>query len=113
MVIESNRCEGIPAQCLMAEGPGVKDGSGEGVSRGWVFDGNYCDSYAPAQSVALEGIQDVTVSNNDMVGQGNKAFALGKNSTGATIRGNRIGPGYGREVSFDDPSAHCGYQGPP
>ena len=43
-----------------------------------------------------------------MVGQGNKAFALGKNSTGATIRGNRIGPGYGREVSFDDPSARCG-----
>ena len=43
VLIQGNRCEGIRAQCLMAEGPGVKDGSGEGVSRGWLFDGNYCD----------------------------------------------------------------------
>src|SRR4051812_29589593 len=48
-----------------------------------------------------------------MVGQGNKAFALGKGSTGTVVRDNRIGPGYGREVGFDHPLAREGYQGPP
>jgi hypothetical protein len=113
VVIQGNRCEEIEAQCLMAEGPGVKDGSGEGVSRGWVFDANYCDSYATAQSVAIVDIQDVTISNNEMVGKANKAFALGKDSTGVTVRGNIVGPDYEREVGFDDPSAQVGYQGPP
>ena len=112
VVIQGNRCEGIRAQCLMAEGPNDEGGSRTGVSRHWVFDGNYCDSYAAAQSVALEDIQDVTISNNEMVGEGNKAFALGRDSTGATVRDNRIGPDYGREVGFDDPSAQDGYQGP-
>jgi Right handed beta helix region len=112
-VIQGNRCEGIRAQCLMAEGPDDEGGSGEGESRNWLFDGNYCDSHADAQSVALEDVQDVTISNNEMVGTGNKAFALGKGSTGVTVRDNRIGPGYGREVEFDDPSAMAGYQGPP
>lgn len=113
VVIQGNRCEGIRAQCLMAEGPDVEGGSGESVSRGWLFDGNYCDSYAKAQSVALVDIQDVTISNNEMVGKGNKAFALGKDSTGTVVRDNRIGSGYGREVGFDDPSARDGYRGPP
>jgi hypothetical protein len=97
----------------MAEGPGDDGGSGEGVSRGWVFDGNYCDSHAAAQSVALEDIQDVTISNNQMVGKATKAFALGKDSTGTVVRDNRIGSGYGREVGFDDSSAQDGYRGPP
>jgi hypothetical protein len=113
VLIQGNRCEGIRAQCLIGEGPNDDGGSGEGVSRNWVFDGNYCDAHAKAQSVVLEDIQDVTISNNDMVGKGNKAFALGKASTGTVVRGNRIGPGYGREVGFDDPSARQGYQGPP
>ena len=113
VVIQGNRCEGIRAQCLMAEGPHVADGSGEGVSRRWLFDGNYCDAHAAAQSVALVDIQDVTISNNDMVGKANKAFALGKDSTGIIVRDNRIGSGYGREVGFDDPSAQVGYRGPP
>jgi parallel beta helix pectate lyase-like protein len=113
VVIQGNRCEGIRAQCLMAEGPNDEGGSGEGESRNWLFDGNYCESYAEAQSVALEDIQDVTISNNEMAGSGNKAFALGKDSTGVTVRDNRIGPGYGREVEFDDESASEGYQGPP
>ncbi len=113
VVIQGNRCEGIRAQCLMAEGPNDDGGSGEGVSRNWLFDGNYCDSHAEAQSLALEDIQDVTISNNDMVGEGNKAFALGRDSTGVIVRDNRIGSGYGREVGFDDPSAAQGYQGPP
>jgi hypothetical protein len=113
VVIQGNRCEGIRAQCLMAEGPNDEGGSGEGVSRNWLFDGNYCDANAEAQSVALEDIQDVTISNNDMVGEGNKAFALGRDSTGVVVKDNRIGPGYSREVGFDDPSAAQGYQGPP
>jgi hypothetical protein len=113
VVIQGNRCEDIRAQCLMAEGPNDEGGSGEGVSRNWLFDGNYCESHAEAQSVALEDIQDVTISNNEMAGEGNKAFALGKDSTGVIVRDNRIGPGYRREVGFDDPSAEQGYQGPP
>jgi len=34
-------------------------------------------------------------------------------STGTVVRDNRIGPGYGREIGFDHPSAREGYQGPP
>jgi hypothetical protein len=113
VVIHGNRCEDIRAQCLMAEGPDDEGGSGTGESRGWLFDGNYCDSYADAQSVALEDIQDVTISNNEMVGEANKAFALGRYSTGIVVRDNQIGPGYGRAVGFDHPSAEDGYQGPP
>jgi hypothetical protein len=113
VVIQGNRCEGIRAQCLMAEGPNDDGGSGQGVSRNWLFNGNYCDSHAAAQSVALEDIQDTTISNNQMAGKGNKAFALGKFTTGTRVEGNRIGPGYGREVGFDDPSARTGYEGPP
>jgi hypothetical protein len=41
VVIQGNRSEGIRAQCLMAEGPDDEGGSGEGVSRRWLFDGNY------------------------------------------------------------------------
>jgi parallel beta helix pectate lyase-like protein len=113
VVIQGNRCEGIRAQCLMAEGPNDEGGSGDGVSRNWLFDGNYCESHAEAQSVALEDVQDVTISNNEMAGEGNKAFALGRDSTGVVVRDNRIGSGYGREVEFDHPSAAQGYQGPP
>src|SRR5690606_41681395 len=54
VVIQGNRCEGIRAQCLMAEGPDVDNGSGEGESENWLFDGNYCDSHAEAQSVRSE-----------------------------------------------------------
>jgi Right handed beta helix region len=113
VVIQGNRCEEIRAQCLMAEGPNDEGGSGEGVSRNWLFDGNYCDAYAKAQSVALEDIQNVTISNNEMVGRANKAFALGEGSTGIVVKGNKIGPDYRREVGFDHPSAQQGYQGPP
>jgi len=41
VVIQGNRCEEIRAQCLMAEGPNDEGGLGEGVSRNWLFDGNY------------------------------------------------------------------------
>lgn len=113
VVIQGNECHGIRAQCLMAEGPGTADGSGEGVSRNWLFQGNYCDAYAKAQSVAFVDIQDVTIVDNKMTGKANKAFALGKDSTGVVVRGNEIDDDYGREVGFDDPSAAQGYQGPP
>lgn len=118
VTIRGNRCLGIRAQCLMAEGPNAetasgKGGGGRGVSRNWIFDGNFCDSHAEAQSVALQDVQNVTLSGNVMAGAGNKAFALGQNSTGAVVKGNTIGSGYGREVGFDDDSARAGYQGPP
>jgi hypothetical protein len=113
VLIQGNRCEGIRAQCLMAEGPDVEDGSGEGVSENWVFDGNFCDAHADAQSVSVQDVQNVTISNNEMVGTGNKAFALGQGSTGVTVKDNRVGPGYAREVGFDDDTVVEGYQGPP
>jgi hypothetical protein len=112
-LFQGNYCDDIRAQCLMAEGPDTADGSGEGVSRNWLFQGNYCDSYAKAQSVAFVDVQDVTIADNEMVGEGNKAFALGKDTTGTVVRDNKIGEDYGREVGFDDPSARQGYQGPP
>jgi hypothetical protein len=112
VVIQGNRCEDIRAQCLMAEGPNDEGGSGEGVSRNWLFEGNYCDANAKAQSVALEDIQNVTIRGNEMVGKATKAFALGKNSTGIVVQDNEIGPDYGREVGFDHPSAQEGYEGP-
>ena len=71
------------------------------------------DADVVLEGLALEDIQDVTITNNEMVGKGNKAFALGKDSTGIVVRDNRIGPGYGREIGFDHPSAREGYQGPP
>ena len=115
VLIQGNRCENIRAQCLMAEGPNDTEsgGSGQGVSRNWRFEGNYCDANAKAQSVALEDIQNVTISGNQMAGKATKAFALGKGSSGIVVEGNEIGSGYGREVGFDDPSAAEGYQGPP
>jgi hypothetical protein len=112
VVILGNRCEDIRAQCLMAEGPNVADGSGEGVSRNWLFQGNYCHAHAKAQSVAFQDVQNVTIADNEMAGKANKAFALGQGSTGAVVRNNKIGSGYGREVGFDDPSAQESYQGP-
>jgi hypothetical protein len=54
----------------------------------------------------------VTIRGNQMVGQATKAFALGKGSTGVVVQDNQVGPRYGREVGFDDPSASEGYQGP-
>jgi hypothetical protein len=113
VLIQGNRCEEIRSQCLMAEGPHDEGGSGEGVSGNWLFEDNYCDSYAEAQSVALEDIQNVTIRGNQMVGEARKAFALGKGSTGIIVQDNEIGPNYGRAVGFDDPSAQEGYQGPP
>jgi hypothetical protein len=112
VVIQGNRCEDIRAQCLMAEGPNDEGGSGKGVSRNWLFEGNYCDANAKAQSVALEDIQNVTIRGNEMVGKATKAFALGKGTTGVVVQDNKIGPDYNREVGFDDPSAQEGYNGP-
>lgn len=112
VVIQGNRCEDIRAQCLMAEGPNDEGGSGKGVSRNWLFEGNYCDAYAKAQSVALEDIQNVTIRGNQMVGKATKAFALGKGTTGVVVEDNQIDADYGRQVGFDHPSAEEGYSGP-
>jgi hypothetical protein len=72
--------------------------------------GAVCDAHAAAQSVALEDIQNVTISNNTMAGKGTKAFALARDSTGTVVRGNKIGDGYGREVGFEDETARKGYR---
>jgi hypothetical protein len=113
IVIQGNRCEGIRAQCLMAEGPNVKDGSHQGVSRNWLFEGNYCDAHAKAQSVSIQDIQDVRISRNLLAGKASKAIALGQNSTGVLVTlDNVIGPGYKRLVGFDDLTVRLGYQGP-
>ena len=95
------------------DGRGAERGGrvGQGVSRNWLFQGNYCDAYAKAQSVAFQDVQNVTIADNEMAGEANKAFALGQGSTGAVVRNNKIGSGYGREVGFDDPSAQKGYHG--
>jgi hypothetical protein len=114
VVIQGNRCEGIRAQCLMAEGPNVKDGSGDGVSRNWLFEGNYCDANAKAQSVSIQDIQNVRISRNQFAGKASKAIALGQNSTGVVVTDdNKLGSDYKRLVGFDDSSARTGYQGPP
>jgi hypothetical protein len=97
----------------MAEGPNVADGSEEGMSRNWLFQDDYCDAHAKAQSVAFQDVQKVTVTDNERAGEANKAFALGQGSTGAVVRNNKIGSGYGREVGFDDPSAPEGHRGAP
>ena len=55
----------------------------------------------------------MTIADNERAGEANKAFALGQGSTGAVVRNNKIGSGYGREVGFDDPSAQEGYEGQP
>jgi hypothetical protein len=113
-VLLGNRCEGIRAQCLMAEGPHVKDGSGQGVSQNWLFEGNYCDAHAKAQSVSLQDVQNVTISRNTFAGKASKAIALGQNSTGVVVTDdNVLGPDYKRLVGFDDLSVKIGYRGPP
>ena len=113
VVIQGNRCEGIRAQCLMAEGPHDEDGSRKGVSRNWLFEGNYCDAYAAAQSVSRAehpGRHDHPQRDGRQGQQGVRAGQGGHR--GHRGQDNTIGPDYGRAVGFDDPSAQEGYNGP-
>ena len=114
--IEGNHCASPQfRQCLMAEGPNdFEDGaSGVGRSANWLVTNNHFECHAPAQTIALQDIHDVTFSANDFVGSGNKAIALQKDATGATVTpDNTKGPGYKKLVGIDDDSARQGYRGP-
>ena len=55
----------------------------------------------------------MTFSANDFAGTGEKAIALQKDATGATVTpDNTKGPGYRELVGIDDPSAEQGFRGP-
>jgi pectate lyase len=116
--IEGNHCASPQfRQCLMAEGPNDDDGDGKGSGVGrsanWLVTNNHFECHAPAQTIALQDIHDVTFSANDFVGTGNKAIALQKDATGATVTpDNTKGPGYKKLVGIDHDSARQGYRGP-
>jgi hypothetical protein len=116
IVIKANRCTSPQfRQCLMAEGPrDFEDGaSGVGRSANWLVAGNYFECHAEAQTVALQDIHDVTFTRNDFQGTGNKAIALQKDATGATVAGDNVkGSGYKQLVEIDHSSARKGYRGP-
>ena len=116
--ILNNKCASAQFhQCLMAEGPHDDDGDGQGngvgQSANWTIAGNYFECHAPAQTVALQDIQNVTFSDNNFAGSGSKAIALQKRASGATVTGDNVkGPGYRELVGIDDASARQGFKGP-
>ncbi|WP_051342707.1 right-handed parallel beta-helix repeat-containing protein [Pseudonocardia spinosispora] len=111
--IDSNRCTKIDNQCLIAEGPNSSagDGSGKGESSNVTFTNNFCDTQA-SQAVMVDDVKNMIITNNDITGKNEKAFALDNKSTGAKISGNRVAQTIGFEVGIDNSSKH-GYQGPP
>ncbi len=112
VLIHSNRCEKIESQCLIAEGPNSRegDGSGKGRSSDMTFTGNYCE-FGAAQAVMIDDVQNVTVTSNEIVGDGPKAFGFDNGSTGARVSDNKIAEGISYEVGMDS-SSREGYQGP-
>ena len=92
----------------------TEDGaSGVGRSANWLVARNYFECHAPAQSIALQDVHDVTFSANVFAGTGNKAIALQKDATGATVTTDNVkGPGYRTLVGIDDDSARQNYRGP-
>lgn len=111
--IDSNHCAKIDNQCLIAEGPNSSagDGNGKGESSNITFTNNFCDTQA-SQAVMVDDVKNMVITNNDIVGKNEKAFALDNGSTGAKISGNRVAQTIGFEVGIDNSSEH-GYQGPP
>jgi len=112
VLIDSNRCEKIDNQCLIAEGPNSSagDGSKTGKSSDIDFTRNYCDSNA-SQAVMIDDVQNVSVTHNQITGGNEKAFAFDNKSTGAKVLGNILGLRIGFEVGMDGSSKH-GYLGP-
>lgn len=100
VLIAGNRCEGIPAQGVMAEGPGSTGGGGGGGgdSRNWVIEDNYFDCYAN-QTISLRAIHTVAILRNTFAGAGNKAVQITDGTSGVTfdsnILGSRIGTLFG------------------
>jgi parallel beta helix pectate lyase-like protein len=112
VLINSNRCDKIDNQCLIAEGPNSSagDGGGKGQSSDIIFTNNFCDSHA-SQALMIDDVQNVTVTLNEIIGGNRKAFAFDNKSTGAKVSANKIGPQIGFEVGMDS-SSREGYQGP-
>jgi hypothetical protein len=112
VLIDSNRCEEIDNNCLIAEGPNSSagDGSGDGESKNITFSNNYCDNRA-SQAVMVDDVQGMTVVGNDITSRINHAFAFQNNATGAVVQDNKIGGNIKFEVGMDDTS-EPGYQGP-
>jgi Right handed beta helix region len=113
VVIDSNRCEDIDNTCLIMEGPHslAGDGSGVGASSDITYTNNYCQNRA-SEALQIDDVQNLTITNNDIEGDNDHAFALQNMSTGAKVSGNKLNPAIHFEVGMDDSSAP-GYQGPP
>ncbi|GAA5174488.1 hypothetical protein GCM10023321_78430 [Pseudonocardia eucalypti] len=112
VLIDSNRCERIDNQCLIAEGPNDGEGSGNGHSHDIIFSRNLCDAAGLAyQAVMLEDIQRVTIAFNDIQGPIRKAFAFDIGSTEGKVVGNRLDPRIPCHVGMDQ-SSRPGYVGP-
>ncbi|MDT7691663.1 MAG: hypothetical protein QOI75_1030 [Pseudonocardiales bacterium] len=113
VVIDSNRCEDIDNTCLIMEGPHslAGDGSGVGASSDITYINNYCQNHA-SEALQIDDVQNLTITNNDLEGDNDHAFALQNMSTGAKVSGNKLNPAIHFEVGMDDSSAP-GYQGPP
>jgi hypothetical protein len=110
--IDSNRCEQIDNQCLIAEGPdsSAGDGSGKGQTSDILFTHNYCQTGA-SQAVMIDDVQNVVVTDNQIAGHNEKAFAFANKSTGARVSGNQVANTIGYVVGMDQTS-RLGYQGP-
>jgi hypothetical protein len=111
ILIDSNRCEKIDNNCLIAEGPNSSagDGSGEGETRNFTFSNNFCDNRA-AQAVLADDVRNMTITNNEIVGDINHAFAFQNESTNGVVSGNRVSS-VQYEVGMDD-SSEGSYHGP-
>ncbi|HWN33338.1 MAG TPA: right-handed parallel beta-helix repeat-containing protein [Pseudonocardia sp.] len=113
ILIDSNRCEDISNTCLIMEGPNSEagDGSGVGASSDVTYVNNYCQNHAD-EALQIDDVQNLTVTNNEIAGEINHAFALQNLATGAKVNGNKLNPAIRYEVGMDD-SSKPGYQGPP
>jgi hypothetical protein len=111
ILIDSNRCEKIDNNCLIAEGPNSSagDGSGEGETRNITFSNNFCDNRA-SQAVLADDVRNMTITNNEIVGDINHAFAFQNESTNGVVSGNRVSS-VKYEVGMDDSSENS-YNGP-
>ena len=63
--------------------------------------------------MALQDVQNVTLSNNVMVGVGTRRSRSARTPPARWSGATRSASGYEREVGFDDDLARDGYQGPP
>ena len=111
VLIDSNRCEQIDNNCLIAEGPNSSagDGSGEGETKNITFSNNFCDNQA-AQAVLADDVRNMVITGNQIVGQINHAFAFQNESTSGVVSNNQV-----RSVKYEvgmDSSSEKGYQGP-